>query len=686
MAPPVAVLWADGDGQWTELVERLRGELPNLFTYGAYDPQRRIGPAIWLRCIVDRTLPEVWPNEAKPPIVYLPRVERQQLRAGGDCPPELQPLVELQYRGTVWHQRNGRDWTVEAFLTSVDACGLELARDQVTKVAMQRVLPQLMDVPIDALRGRRLSADDFDKLAVPDPQRDLLLWMHDPAAFRAGHSDAEWAAFCNLVRAGFGVNPDDDGVAEAARLLLEGEGQWAQLWQRFSEAPQRYRGISKLLREPMPGQGMLVDRARQPLENDEDESLLRAALVNVTAMPRAAACEQVLALEARHGVRRSWVWRHLGESPYAEALEPLSRLADAARKGAAGSSIEEIASGYASDGWRCDEAAVSALAFSSNPAQHELIAGVVRAMYLPWVEEVARQFQEAVARSGGTLPTATTPPPEPGTCLLFADGLRFDLAARLQASLEADGIVGRLTHRIGAVPSVTATAKPLATTIVAGIEGGDGTDFTPIFTDTKQSVIASRLRDRLIGQGVEVLDVDQVRMPASATAIGWIEVGRIDELGHKLGDGLAQQVGHEIDRLREVVLSLLGVGWRRVRVVTDHGWLLMPDGLPKIDLPQYLVASRWARCATVREGATPRVTTYPWYWNSNVLIASPPGAGAYSAGMTYAHGGISPQESVVPELTFERETEALVVKITAVEWKRLRCVVTVSSNDPAVRV
>ncbi len=155
MAFPVAVLWTDGDAQWAELVSRLRSEQPGLFTLGAYDPETRTGPAIWLRCVVDRTLPEVWPATAEPPILYLPRVDRQVLRAAGDCPPELQPLVELQYRGAVWHQRNGRDWTVEAFLTSDDGCRLDIARDALTKAAMMRVLPRLADVPLDALRGRR---------------------------------------------------------------------------------------------------------------------------------------------------------------------------------------------------------------------------------------------------------------------------------------------------------------------------------------------------------------------------------------------------------------------------------------------------------------------------------------------------------------------------------------------------
>jgi hypothetical protein len=686
VAPPAVVLWADGDGQWAELVGRLRGELPYLFTLGEYDPAQRTGPAIWLRCVVDRTLPDVWPAGARTPVFYLPRVERQQLRAGGDCPPELQPLVELQYRGAVWHQRNGRDWTVDGFLTSSDGCGLELAKDLGTRAALMRVLPRLADVPLDALRGRRLVADDFDKLAVPDAQRDLLVWMHDPTTFRAARSKSDWIAFCNLVQTGYGMDPEDDGVTGAATRLLDGLGQWAHLWQRFCEAPERYRGISTLLRQPLFGHGLLVEPSRKPLENDEAERTLRDALAGVVAMPHAEACDRVLELEATHGVRRGWVWRFLGESPYAESLLPLSRLAAGARKGLPGATVDELATAYAGDGWRGDDAALAALASADAPAQRDLIAGVVRALYLPWLERVARQFQEAVDTAGRTLPTSGAEKVDPGTCVLFADGLRYDLANRLLAALESRGVTGRLAHRIGAVPSVTATAKPLATSVADSIEGADATDFTPRFRDTKQPVIAAKLRERLAARGAELLSADEIRMPASDSATGWLELGQIDSLGHKLGDDLARHVDPEIDRLKEAVLGLLNAGWRRVRVVTDHGWLLVPGGMPKIELPQYLVASRWSRCASVREGATPQVGTYPWYWNEAVRIACPPGAGSYVSGSSYAHGGISPQECVVPELTFERGAAVLTASIAKVEWKRLRCVVTVSTNDPSVRV
>jgi len=198
VAPPAALLWTDADGQWAPLIPTLQKALPQLYALGAYAPEDRRGPVIWLRCIVERTLPEVSPPEGVVPILYLPKVSRQDLRAAGDCPAHLQPLIELQYRGAVWHQRNGRDWTVEAFLTSDDALGLYLARDSRTHEALLRALPLLATEPITGLRGRRLEADDFDRLAIGDPVRDLLTWLSDAEAFQARCDAGRWATFREL--------------------------------------------------------------------------------------------------------------------------------------------------------------------------------------------------------------------------------------------------------------------------------------------------------------------------------------------------------------------------------------------------------------------------------------------------------------------------------------------------------
>ena len=82
-------------------------------------------------------------------------------------------------RGTTWTQKNGRDWTVEAMLVSKDSpgLGLDLAGDNGTKLSMMASLSVLADTPLSRLQGRRLEAEDFDKLMIGDHPRDLLLCL-----------------------------------------------------------------------------------------------------------------------------------------------------------------------------------------------------------------------------------------------------------------------------------------------------------------------------------------------------------------------------------------------------------------------------------------------------------------------------------------------------------------------------
>jgi hypothetical protein len=63
----------------------LRTAMPQVYAFGDYDAGRRTGPAIWLRCVIDRTV-ECAPPVDVCPILYLPGVSRQELRAGADCP------------------------------------------------------------------------------------------------------------------------------------------------------------------------------------------------------------------------------------------------------------------------------------------------------------------------------------------------------------------------------------------------------------------------------------------------------------------------------------------------------------------------------------------------------------------------------------------------------------------------
>ena len=120
--------------------------------------------------------------------------------------------------------------------------------------------------------------------------------------------------------------------------------------------------------------------------------------------------------------------------------------------------------------------------------------------------------------------------------------------------------------------------------------------------------------------------------------------------------------------------------------MTDHGWLLLAGGLPRVDLPPSLVETKWSRCAAVRGESEPVVPTYPWHWDPSLRIASPPGIGAFRAGTEYAHGGVSPQECVVPDLLAERDAAVAAARITSVVWRGMRCRIAVETGAPGGKV
>lgn len=688
VAAPIALLWTDADGQWKPLIPALQKSLPQLYLLGPYAPDERQGPVIWLKCIVDRTLLYVAPEKGVIPILYLPKVGRQDLRAADECDPMLQPLIELQYRGGVWHQRNGRDWTVEAFLTSDDELALDIARDSRTREAMLRALPLLGQEPIGRLCGRRLDAEDFDRLAIGDPIRDLLAWMSDTESFEERSDTSRWETFRNVCTREFGFDPDTDGIRAAADALIQGGGKWDEVWQRFCDAPKLYPGVCSALRAGYPKDLFgLIDQSRRPGLNEDQENKLRKELKAVVEFAHGDACDKVAALDEEHKERRGWVWAKLGESPFALAMDPLGRLARAAKHTLGGATTEALISDYVAEGWRCDRAALEAQTCLRPGAEHNLVAKVVRALYEPWLDGSARRFQELLSADADPGKLATGIEADADTCILFADGLRFDLGMMLQEKLESRGIKTRLSHRVAPMPTVTATAKPLASPAHSACTGSsDAENFYPLVSDSSRPANAPLLREAMARQGVEVLEDDEIRMTVGSEGGAWVEMGKIDRLGHSLKAAMVRQIEPEIESIADRIDALLNAGWSKVRIVTDHGWLLLPDGLPKIELPPYLVETKWARCAAVKGESTLSVPTYPWYWNSVLRIASPPGIGAFRINTEYTHGGVSLQECVVPDLLVERGEDAVSATITAITWRGMRCRVSVDTNASGISV
>lgn len=686
VAPPVAILWPDPDSQWRPLVSVLSVSFPELFTLGEFAPDRRTGPVIWLKCVVERTLPDASPPAGHVPVLYLPGVSRQILRAGAECPALLQPLIELEYRGAIWHQRNGRDWTADAFFTSEQGLGLDAALDSRTREALLRALPLLINEPLAGLRGRRLEAEDFDRLAIGDPVRDILMWMNDPTGSAQLWAGSRWSTFRDVCRRQFGIDPEQSHPREAGEALLNGGDRWDDVWHRFCEAPKGYPGVARLLRE-VPPKDLFVGEGRQPSANETEEARLAKDLDAVTRLSHSAACARVGELEEEHGKRRVWVWAQIGQSPLAMALRPIARLALAAQRALGGADLEGIIKAYTENGWQCDDAAIAALASPGSSADVALVSRVVRALYEPWLDRSARTFQDAFGKADAASPIVADVAAEKDVCLLFVDGLRYDIAQQLLSRLETRGFKARLKARLTALPTVTATAKPAATPIRKSFEGREASeDFQPVFRDTGQAASSQRLRDRMAKQGVEIIEPGEIRMPVGADGGGWTESGRFDQLGHSLQGDLPRHLDLEIEALVERIECLLNGGWNAVRVITDHGWLLLPGGLPKVELPHYLAASKWARCATLKGESASTVPEYGWYWSPHVRIATPHGIGAFLAGNEYTHGGISPQECITPDLSVERIVAKIAARIGAISWRGLRCRVKIEGGSAGLSV
>ncbi|HHX09982.1 MAG TPA: BREX-1 system phosphatase PglZ type B [Firmicutes bacterium] len=689
LVPPAAVLWTDADGQWQPLVSQLRRIMPQLLTLGDYNPEEKTGPAIWLRCAIERMLSEIRLPEDVAPIIYMPNVSRQILRAGEECRDSLKPLVELQYRGTVWMQRNGRDWTVEAFLVAEEGLGLDVSRDKQTRTAMLRALPQLATTPVSRLRGKRLEAEDFNTLMVTDTPKDLLSWLNDSSFVRETWEKAKWEAFCSLCKDVYGFDPETDGKLVAAEKLgRQEQEEWKTLWERYTESATIYPNIPDVLRRAKPAE-LIFNKEPWPDENEREEEKLRQSLLGLEGLTPAAARLKIEQLEREHGTRREWVWANLGKSPLAEALRHLVTLARTTSQSLGGDTPKTMADLYVEGGYLADDAALRAIGSVRSAEDTKAVQIAIRSIYLPWLDDAAQHLQSLIR--GFALPSIATESQALieagfGQCLLFVDGLRFDVAMRLVAMAEKGQLQVDVDWRWAGLPTVTATCKPVVSPLAGRLIGSEpGDELAPQDIEDDKPLTTYRFRKLLMEAGYHVLDSLETGQPDDLDARGWTEFGEFDKLGHSSQSRLAAHIDEHLDLVLERIQALLAAGWKQVRVVTDHGWLLVPGGLPAISLPKYLTESRWTRCATIRPGAHVDVPTAEWYWNPNYHFAFAPGVACFVRGNEYTHGGISLQECLIPVLTFtsSRLTQ-VVATINEIQWYGMRCRVEVDSSNTEI--
>jgi hypothetical protein len=673
VAAPIAVLWPDETRQWESLIPELRSS-HRIVTYGAYDPESGQGPAYWLRCVIASTVNVGGPSDGVP-IVYLPGVSRDTLRGLDSVDPALAPLAALQHRCKSFDNR-GKDWTVRALLSNKElGLGLNIATDAATASALVASLLPLAGQPWSRLESKHIDVDFLNGLLSPDTVRSMLLWIDDPTVMRQDLDDGAWTAFVQNCKRDFGFDPAASGEIEGARRLGEAKDGWQQVWARFRENPADYPRIPERLRVARPDALFTNHNGAWPQDNEVAEDQLRARLHDLAVLTPDGVRKELIQLENEHRSRRSSVWAQLGQAPLANSLEHLAQMAEVTSTVVQGTSVEAIAEWYAATGWRADRAVLGALDEVQDKSHVAAVSAALTASYRPWLDATAKALQAAVGpeANAGTYVATPAPSPTSGEVVVFIDGLRLDVAHLLADRLQGAGLETATAHALAALPTVTQTSKPALVPIDQNrLTAGSGLDARRAPDGPPAGVAVLRA---LMGEAqIQVLSDDEVGDP---TGIAWTETGKIDSRGHELGVELVHEIDDQVQRIALRIEELLNGGWNRVTIVTDHGWLLLPGGLPKNeDLPVAVTDTKKGRCARVKDGAVLSVPTVPWHWDRDVRIALAPGISCFEANQTYEHGGVSPQECVVPRLSVMRQTAATGgATITSVKWRGLTLVV-----------
>lgn len=662
---PSAILWPDPDRMWSGIIPAIRSERPILIL-GDYGPEALTGPGIWIRWWVEHNAAE----SADPmvPIVYLPGVDRASLRAVETVSEEVKPLVELQFRSSWWQQSNGSPWTPAGFAKSPDGAALDVGADTATREAITSALAMLAMMQLDQLRDRRIDATFVNSLLLGDPEKRLLQWID--AGESSGIEAKEWGAFVATCKKTYKFDPGADGSLVAANKLGSREGAWVHAWERFAESPTAYPSIPGKLRQARDLAGLPVYADSWPQDNEAAETELRVLFSSLSSMSHSGALSAITNAEQGHGPRRLSVWGRLRQTPLADALAGLAQIAAACATPAPSTSFRDFEKWYLNGGVLADSGVIDALAAVADPADRVSVEIAVRSLYLAWSDSNARVFQGLVKAE--SIKSTTSLPTSKGDCVLFVDGLRLDIGLKLEAALLRSGAAVVLSTRMAPIPSMTSSGKPAVTPVTGPISGGS--EFYPSANGKKLD--SGNLRALMQTEGVNPFSDSEYGDP---TGRGWTEAADLDALGHKVGLKLADQVDKEVAGIAARVRGLLAAGWNCVHVVTDHGWLLMPGTLPKVELDVNKTTVRKSRAARLADHtAGIDQPEYPWTWDASVRVAVPIGIAAFEAGKVYDHGGVSPQESIVPHLIVTAADGNQSVEISAPKWTGLRCRVTVS--------
>ena len=305
----------------------------------------------------------------------------------------------------------------------------------------------------------------------------------------------------------------------------------------------------------------------------------------------------------------------------------------------------------------------------SRAEEHGLILAISVAdrVYADYANALNTRFFRALLEGGSTtvpgLPDVTAHLEQSiwhatgRRAVVIVDALRYDCAFAIKEGLREQDVV------VEPVVALLPTVTPVGMTALLPLSGASiglqmkANSLHPTVNGKDTAVLSNRIA-HLESNGATCLKI------AEAEAAGDVPQGAgellvvfghndVDHIGHGEGQTLIRHLQLEVDRLTRLVRKLHRWGYSSVHVVTDHGFALLDEA----KLPEEVRCERdWCHVYKERFAVVPAavdlpVATFPFRWDSEVMIAVPPGLAFFKAEKSFSHGGAAVQEIIIPHLT-----------------------------------
>ena len=247
------------------------------------------------------------------------------------------------------------------------------------------------------------------------------------------------------------------------------------------------------------------------------------------------------------------------------------------------------------------------------------------------------------------------------TAVIVCDGLRLEMAEAIAKGKFSSGITITRNTAWSKLPSVTTNG-------MSALYGLASPKMDNV--NKRHETLKAELPE------VEIMQLTQLNSHVTAEKL-LLLYGNIDNIGEKLQlAGLAEINGYE-QYLYDAVQTLLRMGYAHVWLTTDHGFVItgILDEADKVDVPtggtadeRFVVsADRIASTSLVERSDDWLTGNYQYYAKTDKPFRT---RGAYG----YAHGGLTPQECLIPQYLFSQKDSQMGMRVTIVNKKDLKSV------------